>query len=123
MRVKVRPATHADFMTLCGREPPYRCRAWAGEVDGRLVAIGGAAFGMHPTAAATVFLEGSEEARRFPVALHRAALTALISLRNAGLTTIAMVVDTCKPRSEAWARRLGFEPVDDSGVWIWRLSA
>jgi hypothetical protein len=120
MKVTLRPATRADFHALYGKDPAPRCRAWAGEVDGRLIALGGAMYGVHPQAAVTVFIEGIDEACRYPVALHKAALSTLCALKEAGLRDLALVVDESRPRAKAWAARLGFKPEDDSGVWVCR---
>lgn len=119
MSVTIRPATAADFIALRGKAPPVRVRAWSGEADGRLVAIWGVAWGLHGDAAPTAFLEGAADARRDPVAMHRAALRMLEDLRAAGLRTIALAVSD-HPKAKTWAWRLGFRPVDDSELWLWR---
>ncbi|HJQ60828.1 MAG TPA: hypothetical protein VJ890_28245 [Vineibacter sp.] len=120
-RVVIRPATLADFRAYCGRTPSARCRAWIGVApDGGVLGIGGAVF---LPDGARVFLEASAEARRYPVALHKAARMVLTHLGRSGVPVVSMVVDHAWPRADAWARRLGFEPErSGSDIWLWRPS-
>jgi hypothetical protein len=111
----------ADFRTYCGRTPPARCRAWVGQgPDGRILGIGGA---VYLSSGVRVFLEASAEARRFPVALHKAARMVLSHLARSGVPAVTLVVDRRWPQAEAWARRLGFgADKDGSDIWVWRPS-
>ena len=42
--VVVRPATADDFIAFTGSLPHCRTRAWVGEIDGRIIGMGGVAY-------------------------------------------------------------------------------
>lgn len=98
---------------------PYRTRGIAGEVDGRLLGVGGLALLPNQTWAAYVHLH--PEARKYPVALHKAALLTLNQARLYGISrVVAFAEDGIEP-AKRWLARLGFEPqtIDGHEVYIW----
>ena len=80
-RVTLSPATSADFAELAARSPntpplpKVQTIAIAGKVDGRVIAIGGVCF--LPNGQRHAFADIGDEARKFPIALHKAALATI----------------------------------------------
>jgi hypothetical protein len=123
MSIEIRPAVDADFVRFFGDMPPaFRaCRAvaWAGVDGDDVLGIGGVLY--HADGGVTGFLNVSDEGRKHAVTLHRAALRALGEWRSMGCRRLAVTIDRQIPRAEAWARRLGFEPLHDAdGIWVLR---
>lgn len=98
---------------------PYRTRGIAGEIDGKLLGVGGLALLPNQTWAAYVHLH--PEARNYPVALHRAALLTLNQAKLYGISRVVAFAEDGIEAAERWLARLGFEPmqVDGRDVWIW----
>lgn len=124
MSVTVRPATGADFEAFDRPLPPFRVRAWAAEIDGRVIGLGG--LGFPPGGPPLAWVDIDEEARGYPVALHKTGRAFMAYVRELG---IPRVVATCDPQSEAanrWLRRLGFTDTgllaDDRKVYAWSIS-
>ncbi len=99
---------------------PYRTRGIAGEIDGRLLGVGGLALLPNQTWAAYVHLH--PEARRYPVALHKAALLTLTQARLHGISRIVAYAEDGIEPAQRWLARLGFEPhtIDGHEVYIWQ---
>jgi len=89
---------------------PFTSDAIAGTVDGRLVAVGGLAI---VSGVATAFLDIREEARRFPIVMHRTAKAVLDKAKAAGRRHVFAAYDPTDARAVRWLVRLGFRPVDD----------
>lgn len=123
--IEVRPATDADIATFFGGQPPEALRqarllAYAGVDGDKVLGIGGVLY--MPDGLVLGFLDLSDEGRRHAVTLHRAAIRFLRTWRERGHRTLRITIDRSKPRAEAWARRLHFEPLhDQDGVWACRL--
>jgi hypothetical protein len=117
--VVIRPATRADFLAFGdGKLPHYRVKkAIAGLVDGELLALGGIA--IRPDTVRIGFLDCKPEARQFPVALTRTARTILEECKAEGIRRICATMDESIDRAPAWAKRLGFHPVQAEGITIW----
>jgi hypothetical protein len=139
-KVTLRPAIAADLTHVIGESLPYRIRAITALVDDRVIGIGGIAFPPHGPAIAFVQLApssrqdaagdgeravaGVPEARRYPVAFHRAGLMAMAMIRRSG---VAQVVATADARSEVavrWLKRLGFQlaqrqPIAGTVLFVW----
>ncbi len=99
---------------------PCRSRAIAGEIDGRLLGIGGLAYMPDGTVAA--YLHVKPEARNYPVSLHRAALMILAEIKKHKIPrVVALAEDGIEP-AKRWLARLGFEPItiDGNEVWTWQ---
>lgn len=106
MSVTIRPATADDYLQQCGETPPARVRAWAAEVDGKLIGVGGVCLppGLPPVA----FVDIAEEARRYPVALHKTGLRFMAQVRHWGITRVVATTEVGNETQERWLQRLGF---------------
>lgn len=101
--MRVRPATAADFLAFVGELPPYRVKAWLGEVDGRIVGISGVAYPANSVP--VLWADLTDEARAYPVTLHRAALKFLATLNHSRLVASA---SSDVPAARRWLERFGF---------------
>jgi hypothetical protein len=119
-RAIVRPATKADFDALTDGPRPFRVRAFTGEVDGRPVAIGGIAYLENDVFGA--FLHATDEARKYPVTLHKAGLMILREARALVIKRMVAMADPSVDAAERWLARLWFAPeiVDNATVWVWK---
>jgi len=117
--VTLRDATRADFDGLLDEPLPWRSRAIAGEIDGQLLGVGGIARLPNGTWAAFVHL--TPDARRYPVALHKAALLVLEKARRARIPCLVAIAEDGIEPAKRWLHRLGFRPeiVDGKEVWTW----
>lgn len=114
-RVEVAPASRADVEEMIG-SVPATMTAVAARLDGRIIGIGGLYF-QHGRAVA--FCDIEPEMKRFPVLLHK---TALRALRDASVRYryIFATVSRDEKNARRWLERLGFEPLGNSGVMLWR---
>jgi hypothetical protein len=142
-RVTLRPTIAADLADVIGEPLPFRIRAITALVEGRVIGIGGIAFRPQGPAIAFVQLapssrnqegepgygrgaaESIPEAKRFPVAFHRAGLKAMAMIRASGTEQVIATADAGSDVAMRWLRRLGFKPADDQRiegkvVFIWR---
>lgn len=119
----LRPATAADVAAFTksaygqDQTPPMRIRAFVGEIHGRVIALGGIVF--HPDGTRMAFADLTDEARAYPIALHKAALE---TLKLAGKLRIRRLVATTAsghPAAERWLLRLGFRPVTTAGATVY----
>lgn len=123
-KVTFRPARREDIAALQGDSPlPYRVQAIAGEVDGRVIGIGGLVF--RPDGVwASIML--TDEARRYKLAMHRAALMTLAMAERAGIRTLYASAEDGRAGAVAWLERLGFtrEPASSAAgdLFVWRRS-
>lgn len=116
----VRPLVADDWRLLEESDkPPYRVQGIAGEIDGRLVGIGGLGF---TKTGVLVWTRLTEEARQHPVALHRAATRFLNAAKRHHKMLFAFEQEDV-PAAAKWLTRLGFEFVTEhegERVWLWR---
>jgi RimJ/RimL family protein N-acetyltransferase len=101
---------------------PCRVQALTGEIDGRVIGVGGLAFLPGGTVAAWADL--SDEARRAKISLHKAALEILRMAQASGIKRIVASGDVSSPAAMRWLIRLGFEPTQDEAapghpIFIW----
>ena len=115
MPVTLEPASADDFRAVSHGLPPVRVRGFAGKKDGILLGVGGIAF---TAGAPTAFVELTEEARKHPVALHKAALKTLAMAREMGLRRLVATSTTGHPAAERWLLRLGFKPQCIDGIEV-----
>ena len=114
-KVEVGPATERDFEDLSARSqhtparPPLRVMAIAGRVDGRTIAIGGVMF--HPNGVKHAFADIGDEARKYPIALHKAGLAIIELAKAQKVKQLVAVSDDLNEAAERWLLRLGFVPV------------
>lgn len=66
------------------------------------------------------FADVTDEAKKHPVRLHRAALKVLADAKAAGHRFIYAQIDNNEPTAERWLTRLGFKPVNDKGRYRWQ---
>ena len=108
-KVTLRPTILADLPHVIGEPLPYRIRALTALIDDRVIGMGGIAFPPHGPAIAFVQLApssedgaacasehtatGIPEARRYPVAFHRAGLMAMEMIRTCGVTQVVATAD------------------------------
>src|SRR5262249_4682364 len=121
-KVTLRPTILADLPHVIGEPLPYRIRAITALIDDRVIGMGGIAFPPHGPVIAVVQLAPSSrqetvgageaaasipEARRYPVAFHRAGLMAMEMIRR---SHIPQVVATADARSDVAVRWLIARP-------------
>lgn len=105
-KLLVRPATRQDVEAFAGKPNAQTVRAFVGDLDGKIIAIGGVAVvkGRH-----YAFLDLDEEARGYKMHIMRTALRMMQDASKRGVRFIFAEADQCEPKSDAWLKRLGFE--------------
>lgn len=125
-KVTLGPTIAADLAHVIGEPLPYRIRAITALIDDRVIGVGGIAFPPHGPAIAFVQLSPSPrrdtagdgerttasmpEARRYPVAFHRAGLMAMEMIRKSPITQVVATADAGSEVAVRWLKRLGFRP-------------
>lgn len=118
--MRIRPSTRADFDAL---DAPtiYRMQSLTGVAeDGRILGVGGVA--RLDDGRLMAFADLTKEARKNPVALHKAAVLFMARLKAEGVRSVVALADMEEtPAAERWLGRLGFEKREYSGaaVWVW----
>src|SRR5215470_14489177 len=96
-KVTLRPTILADLPHVIGEPLPYRIRAITALADDRIIGMGGIAFPPQGPAIAFAQLvplpDQSPEARRYPVAFHRAGLMAMEMIRTSGVAQVIATAD------------------------------
>lgn len=103
----VREATPDDvakFAPHAAMRPTLR--AWVGEVDGKIVVIGGYAI---INARAYAFLDITDDARVYKIHLMRAAIRMLDEAKARGIPVVYAEADSDEDKAVQWLFRLGFE--------------
>lgn len=125
MPVTLRPTLPDDLPHVIGEPLPFRIKAITGEIDGKVIGVGGLAFLPGGTVVAWAAL--TDEARRAKVSLHRAGLRLMQEARAAGFKRVVASADAESPAAVRWLARLGFELIDDDTstqdghpIFIWR---
>jgi hypothetical protein len=126
-KVTLRPTILADLPHVIGEPLPYRIRAITALIDDRVIGMGGIA--LPPDGPAIAFVQlvpplteetvGSEpaaaglpEARRYPVAFHRAGLMAMEMIRRCHVAQVVATADASNDVAVRWLKRLGFQPAE-----------
>jgi hypothetical protein len=117
-KITLRPALLADLPHVIGEPLPYRIRAITALAGDRIIGMGGVAF--PPDGPAIAFVQfapapggsGGAEARRYPVALHRAGLMAMEMIRASGVAQAIATADAGNAAAVRWLKRLGFGPAE-----------
>jgi hypothetical protein len=131
-QVTLRPTIRADLPHVIGEPLPYRIRAITALVDDRVIGVGGIAFPPDGPAIAFVQLApssreatvgarepaaaGLPEARRYPVAFHRAGLMAMEMIRKSQVTEVVATADARSDVAARWLKRLGFQPAEHQQI-------
>jgi hypothetical protein len=131
-QVTLRPTITADLPHVIGEPLPYRIRAITALIDERVIGMGGIAFPPHGPAIAFVQLAPSSgqdgaddrerttasipEARRYPVAFHRAGLMAMEMIRRSCVTQAVATADASSEAAVRWLKRLGFQPAEGQPI-------
>lgn len=119
MRVTLRPTVAADLPFLIAVPLPHRIKAITAELEGRVIGIGG--IGYRPDGTVIAFVQMSDEARKYPVAIHRAGLMAMEMIRKARVPLVIAESQDGNPAAVPWLLRLGFRPVliDGASAFVW----
>jgi RimJ/RimL family protein N-acetyltransferase len=120
--VRLRPAISSDLPHVIGEPLPFRIRAITMLADDRVIGLGGIAFPPHGPVIA--FVQQTPEARKYPVAFHRAGLQAMHLIRQSGLDEVIATTDRDSARAIRWIERLGFvraaaQPLPDKWLFEW----
>jgi RimJ/RimL family protein N-acetyltransferase len=120
--VRLRPAMASDLPHVIDEPLPFRIRAITVVADDRVIGLGGIAFPPHGPVIA--FVQQTAEARKYPVAFHRAGLQAMRMIRESGLRQVIATTDRDNPRAIRWIERLGFvraavQPLPDKWLFEW----
>jgi hypothetical protein len=121
-KVTLRATILADLPHVVGEPLPCRIRAITALIDDRIVGMGGIAFPPEGPAIAFVQLSPSSqeetaaasipEARRYPVAFHRAGLMAMEMIRRSHVAQVVATADAGSDVAVRWLKRLGFQPAE-----------
>lgn len=120
-RPVIRRATRADL------EKFYRTKtirqtlsARIATVNNRMVGCGGVAW---IDGRVFVFLDLKPSARRYKLALVKAAKEVVDEVRADGCRVMYAQRDPTEPTADKWLRRLGFEPTLKPGIYRWQVLA
>lgn len=117
-KVIIRPANGQDFYDVYGHSPSRNMKAYAAELDGKTIAIGGLYYFPEQIIAFTKIKEGYENQK---VGLAKGALKLLEMLRKINVPVFA-VADPDVPGSSETLLRCGFEYVkrsEQGEVYVW----
>jgi hypothetical protein len=120
--VTIRPTIASDLSAVVDEELPFRIRALT-VLDGeRVLGVGGLAF--PPDGPVWAFVQQAPDAKRFPIAFHRAGLMAVKMIRDSGLSEIAATADADNQAALRWLKRLGFlaareRNIDGKVLFFW----
>jgi hypothetical protein len=128
-KITLRPTIPADLPHVVDEPLPFRIRAITALADDRVIGVGGAAFPPDGPAIAFVQLApapdgGSPEARRYPVAFHRAGLMGMTMIKESGIAQAIATADAGHPAAVRWLKRLGFtaaerQPIAGRVLFMW----
>lgn len=119
MRVELRPTIPADLPQVIHVPLPHRIRAITALLENRVLGVGGV--GYRPDGTVIAFVAVNDEARKYPVAIHRAGLMAMDMIRATGLPVVVAEAEGDNPAAERWLIRLGFRPREIGGhkAFVW----
>ena len=117
--VIIRPATREDLEAFSDMPNKPSIRAWVGELDGRIIGIGGLALAKGRWFG---FCDLTEEARSYKMTIMRTAKRVLAEARRDGIRFIYAEASPHEPRAVAWLTSLGFS-LDPRSEHFYRWSA
>lgn len=114
----VSPTRRSDFDEI-GKPPPYRLFGLtARNESGDIIGMGGIAY--LEDGQKMAFADLQDEARRHPLALHKAGHAIMRLARQKGIRRVVATADmAASPAAERWLARFGFRPQEHHGVKIW----
>lgn len=114
----IRPATREDIEAFSSVPDKPTMKAFVGELDGKIIGIGGLAFSQGRW---FVFCDLTEEARRYKVSIAKTARRVMDEAREMGIQFVYADVDETEPNALRWQKSLGFELDERSGFLMrWR---
>ena len=113
--MKVRPATKEDIEAFSSTPNKPTIKAFAGEVDGEVVALGGLALSNGRWVG---FCDLRDEARPFRMTIARAAIRVFREAREQGIKYIYAEADEREPTAHRWLTSLGFVRTE-RGLYRW----
>lgn len=116
----VRPATREDIDAFSDMTDKPTIRAYVAEMDGKVIAIAGAARAKGRWYA---FADLPDEIRPYKMTIMRNAKRFIDDLRRQGVMFLYAQPDPNEPKAIAWLSSLGFEPDPRSGGILYRWSA
>ena len=116
----IRPATREDIDAYSSSTNKPTTKAWVGEVDGRIIGLGGLA--LSSLGRWCAFLDIDPEARAYKMTLMRMAKATMAEASRMGIRYVYTEMSAVEPRAEAWLLSLGFEVFDPTRR-IYRWSA
>ncbi len=116
-KVEVTPSRVSDFISLVGELPPVRAHAFTGKIGDEILGIGGIA--NLPDGTKLAFAHLNDEARKYPISLHRAGIMVLKQARESGIRRIVAIADKSQPAAGRWLERLGFRPEIKDGIEVY----
>jgi hypothetical protein len=124
MKPTIRSARPGDYEAFTGSPQPWTGRSVVMEHDGKILGMGSIVYqrGSLPG----VRMEMTDEARRFPVSIHRAGKALMGIAERAGIPALVAVRDGNEKNSARWLSALGFEYRGESEageIWIWQRSS
>src|SRR3972149_732600 len=115
----VRPATREDIEGFSDLPNKPTVKAWVGELDGEIVALGGFAFSHGRWFG---FVDLKDEARRYKMTIARAAKRIIAEAREQGIKFVYADADPEEPGAVRWLTSLGFT-VDPRTAFLYRWRA
>lgn len=115
----VRPATRSDIAAFSDLANKPTVRAWIGELDGAIIALGGIALVKGRWIA---FVDLTEAARPYKMTIARTAIRFLEAARRDGIRFIYAERDVNEPSAERWLTSLGFT-IDPRSEYLFRWRA
>lgn len=101
----VRRATAEDIAAFSDMTEKPTIIGWVGEVDGRIIGLGGFARG---GARWVAFADLTEEARPYRMTIARTAIRAMQEAKRLGFRFVYAAKDDSEPTAEKWLKSLGF---------------
>ena len=117
--MKVRVASKEDIEAYSDMAPKPTLKAWAGEVDGEIVALGGIAFAKGRWFA---FCDLKEGAKDYPMTIMRTAKKVFEYAREKNIRFVYAEADPDEPKAVRWMESLGFQ-LDPRSQHLYRWRA